>query len=115
MPAFIKLFSFKLQACYDVREASVFWAKMSSLDSEFEWLSTHPNSETRQFVLESLMPTAIQLREKCKVRHTYGRILNAYFYWNKWFAVKFVLYKTKLLSTNVVLRNLTVDSDKWYR
>lgn len=54
------------KACYDVREASVFWAKMSSLDLEFEWLSTHPSSETRQFVLESLMPTAIQLREKCK-------------------------------------------------
>jgi hypothetical protein len=85
IPMFMRIFSLKLQACYDVREASVFWAKMSSSDSEFEWLSTHPSSETRQFVLESLMPVAIQLREKCKVRHIYGRILNTCCYWNKWF------------------------------
>jgi hypothetical protein len=41
---------------------------MSVMDAEFEWLSTHPSNETRQLVLDTLMPTAIQLREKCKVR-----------------------------------------------
>lgn len=54
------------KACYDVREASVFWAKMSATDSPLEWLSTHPSSETRQLILDALMPTAIQLRDQCK-------------------------------------------------
>jgi hypothetical protein len=108
----MRLFSFKLQACYDVREASVFWAKMSSSDPELEWLSTHPSSETRQFVLESLMPTAIQLREKCKVRHIHGRILNIHFYWYKWVSVKFLITEIKALASNIMLRNLTVGS-KW--
>lgn len=54
------------KACYDVREASVFWAKMSATDSPLEWLSTHPSSETRQLILDTLMPTAIQLRDQCK-------------------------------------------------
>jgi Zn-dependent protease with chaperone function len=54
------------KACYDVREASVFWAKMSTSDPTLEWLSTHPSSETRQLILDALMPRAIQLRDQCK-------------------------------------------------
>ncbi|XP_069694884.1 metalloendopeptidase OMA1, mitochondrial isoform X3 [Periplaneta americana] len=54
------------KACYDVREASAFWGKMKSNDSHIEWLSTHPSNETRQMVLDALMPVAIQLREKCQ-------------------------------------------------
>lgn len=41
---------------------------MSATDSPLEWLSTHPSSETRQLILDTLMPTAIQLRDQCKVR-----------------------------------------------
>ncbi|PSN34269.1 hypothetical protein C0J52_18769 [Blattella germanica] len=57
------------KACYDVREASAFWAKMSVYeDDQVEWLSTHPNSEKRHEVLDELMPTAIKLRNDCKLR-----------------------------------------------
>jgi len=50
----------------------VFWAKMSATDSPPEWLSTHPSSETRQLILDTLMPTAILLRDQCKVRPIVG-------------------------------------------
>lgn len=67
------------QACYDVREASAFWAKMSVLDKECEWLSTHPSNETRQLVLDSLMPSAIRLRDDCKVRPVCCNIPNKFY------------------------------------
>lgn len=53
------------KACYDVREASAFWARMAMSEVEpVQWLSTHPNSESRYRYLDTLMPQAIQLREE---------------------------------------------------
>ncbi|XP_049845709.1 metalloendopeptidase OMA1, mitochondrial-like [Schistocerca gregaria] len=58
------------KACLDVREASAFWEKMKSLsDSEseevIEFLSTHPAYDTRKKFLDSKVPEAMKLREKC--------------------------------------------------
>lgn len=59
------------KACFDVREAPVFWAKMQvvSLHSEHmeppEYLSTHPSHESRQDHLLTLVPQALELRTSC--------------------------------------------------
>ena len=47
---------------------------MSATDSPPEGLSTHPSSETRQLILDILMPTAIQLRDQCKVRPAFHKV-----------------------------------------
>ncbi|XP_066995910.2 metalloendopeptidase OMA1, mitochondrial [Anabrus simplex] len=59
------------KACVDVREASAFWSKMKILSEEnheenLEWLSTHPSYDTRQQFLDSLMASAIEIRECSK-------------------------------------------------
>lgn len=59
------------KACFDVREAPVFWAKMqvvSEMSSDFEqpeFLSTHPSHETREKHLAALVPDALQMRSSC--------------------------------------------------
>lgn len=67
------------KSCFDVREASVFWNKMSIIEKSqgiqisqddieipvVEFLSTHPSHENRYHHLDSLMDEAIELREKC--------------------------------------------------
>lgn len=54
------------KACYDVREAPVFWAKMKLVNESpvpVEWLSTHPSHERRQFELRELVPIALKVRD----------------------------------------------------
>jgi predicted Zn-dependent protease len=59
------------KACFDVREAPVFWGKMqvvSEMNDKFEppeLLSTHPNHKTREKHLTSLVPEALKLRSTC--------------------------------------------------
>ncbi|RWS07530.1 metalloendopeptidase OMA1-like protein [Dinothrombium tinctorium] len=66
------------KACFDIREAVVFWRKMSLKDKveieamfgttetpNIEFLSSHPSHETRAENIESLLPVFLQLREKC--------------------------------------------------
>ena len=52
-----------LQACYDVREGSVFWARMylnesitASNENIPEWLSTHPSHQKRVELFDFLVP-----------------------------------------------------------
>ncbi|KAK7793882.1 hypothetical protein R5R35_003566 [Gryllus longicercus] len=58
------------KACFDIREAPCFWKKMKAMTSDglddLEWLSTHPSYDTRQIVLNELIPSALQLRETCQ-------------------------------------------------
>lgn len=67
------------KACFDVRESSAFWHKMSiisnventplSMDKitvQTEFLSTHPSHEKRYNYLDSLMDEAIKIRNDCK-------------------------------------------------
>lgn len=62
------------QACLDVREVSVFWAKMALREElgceekPLEFLSSHPSHETRQKAIDDLIPDALKLRDYCKVR-----------------------------------------------
>ncbi|XP_076440777.1 metalloendopeptidase OMA1, mitochondrial-like [Babylonia areolata] len=58
------------KACYDVREGSVFWARMglndsitASDESVPEWLSTHPSYEKRVELFDFLIPKATEIRE----------------------------------------------------
>ena len=59
------------KACFDVREAPLFWAKMLAVsqNSEFvqppEYLSTHPSHQTREAYLAKLVPDAMLLRDSC--------------------------------------------------
>ncbi|KAK3909471.1 Metalloendopeptidase OMA1, mitochondrial [Frankliniella fusca] len=59
------------KACLDVREASVFWAKMALREelgceeAPMEILSSHPSHETRQKAIDELIPNALKLRESC--------------------------------------------------
>lgn len=63
------------QACFDVRESSVFWNKMSLhgmlTDGEQanielpQWLSTHPNNENRAQTLDTLIPEVRYFEECC--------------------------------------------------
>nr|CAD7393639.1 unnamed protein product [Timema cristinae] len=61
------------RACFDVREAIVFWEKMRQLtisgdeENVAEWLSTHPSHENRVEVFKKLMPSALNVRDifKC--------------------------------------------------
>lgn len=69
------------KACFDVRETSAFWDKMSFVEQiegvkispervqvpstpSNEFLLTHPSHETRSQYLDSIMDEAIKLREK---------------------------------------------------
>lgn len=62
------------KACFDIREAVVFWSMMkqlSHLNIETEistWLSTHPAHEDREKYLDTMLPEAIDLRNQCGVR-----------------------------------------------
>jgi len=57
-------FDVAVKACYDVRESSAFWQKMalhSQLEEESDndspqWLSTHPNPESRAKKLDDMIP-----------------------------------------------------------
>ena len=66
------------KACFDVREAPVFWGKMQMLEeialqmegtengSELpEFLSTHPSHANRQNNLSDLIPKALETRSTC--------------------------------------------------
>lgn len=56
------------KACFDVREASAFWSKMSLMQSEeenVEFLSTHPSHDRRSEHLDNIMNNAIELRRQC--------------------------------------------------
>ncbi|XP_066978660.1 metalloendopeptidase OMA1, mitochondrial-like isoform X2 [Macrobrachium rosenbergii] len=65
------------KACFDVREASAFWGKMSVLDKIREksggsppedsaWLSTHPSNIERQEKIDAQMEEAISIRNFCQ-------------------------------------------------
>jgi len=59
------------KACFDVRAASAFWAKMDALeecedDEKIDWLSTHPSHKARQKSLEDLLHHANTLRNICE-------------------------------------------------
>ncbi|XP_042887339.1 metalloendopeptidase OMA1, mitochondrial-like [Penaeus japonicus] len=65
------------KACYDVREASVFWGKLCLQDelhsqagiggeSVPAFLSTHPSNSSRQERIDEQMPDAIKLRDFCQ-------------------------------------------------
>uniref|UniRef100_A0A131XDM5 Metalloendopeptidase OMA1, mitochondrial n=1 Tax=Hyalomma excavatum TaxID=257692 RepID=A0A131XDM5_9ACAR len=57
------------KACFDVREASAFWTKMSLMGSaldDVEFISTHPSHERRSEHLDNLMNSAIELRSQCR-------------------------------------------------
>lgn len=69
------------KACFDVRETSAFWHKMSIIEStegvnfssddiqipvKTEFLSTHPSHETRYNYLDSIMDDAIRRRIECR-------------------------------------------------
>ena len=52
-------------AGYDPREAVELWKRMATRGGEpLEFLSTHPNSETRIRRLEALMPAALEIRRR---------------------------------------------------
>lgn len=55
-------------ACIDVRQAPVFWKKMTKLDpnnaNTIEWLSTHPPHSERIKYIENLLPHALELRRQ---------------------------------------------------
>ncbi|XP_075527776.1 metalloendopeptidase OMA1, mitochondrial-like [Dermacentor variabilis] len=56
------------KACFDVREASAFWTKMSLMGNaldDVEFISTHPSHEHRSEYLDNLMNNAIELRRQC--------------------------------------------------
>lgn len=59
------------KACVDVREAAVFWNKLSILSSvnivpyePIEFFSTHPSYETRRKLIEENLPAALSLRSR---------------------------------------------------
>lgn len=65
------------KACFDVREASAFWAKMAiiggadplhELHSSVEFLATHPSHERRFEHIDALLGDAIKCREDAKCR-----------------------------------------------
>ena len=52
-------------AGYDPRESVALWERMAARGGEpLEFLSTHPNSETRIRDLEALMPVAMEIRKQ---------------------------------------------------
>lgn len=62
------------KACFDVRESSAFWQRMSFLkqihhpvigNEPPEFLSTHPSHESRHEYVDSIMPEAISVRNMC--------------------------------------------------
>ena len=53
------------EAGYDPREAIALWQRMGAQGGEpLEFLSTHPNSDTRIRQLEALMPLALEIRRR---------------------------------------------------
>lgn len=57
------------KAGYDPREAPRFWRRMIAATGgpkQAEWLSTHPDPESRIKALEALMPNALKLYEAAK-------------------------------------------------
>jgi len=59
------------KACFDVRAASAFWAKMDALegledDEKIDWLSTHPSHKARQQNIENQLHRANNLRRTCQ-------------------------------------------------
>ncbi|KAK7067717.1 metalloendopeptidase, partial [Halocaridina rubra] len=64
------------KACFDVREASAFWGKMSVPDKLKErkeersddpaWLSTHPSNVERQDNINAQMEEALSIRNFCQ-------------------------------------------------
>lgn len=63
-------FSLKLtpKACYDARESSVFWGRLSFAEeaSSGKWFDTHPSHSNRQAFLDGQMCEAMMLRQSCK-------------------------------------------------
>ena len=62
------------KACFDIREAPAFWAKMELIDKMNEelngsdipeFLSTHPSSSNRSKHLSDLLPKALDTRSLC--------------------------------------------------
>lgn len=63
------------KSCYDVREASAFWDKMTKVDkyngpefTKIDFLTTHPSHEKRCENLDSLLEGAL----KCRSEHGCG-------------------------------------------
>lgn len=63
------------RACFDVRQSVIFWNKMKEQEARtlgvdkmpkcFEYMSTHPQHETRAENLTRIMSHALDVREKC--------------------------------------------------
>lgn len=51
------------RACFDPRQASVFWRRMDKLaeEEQIEWLSTHPSHKTRYQTIDGLMSNAFRI------------------------------------------------------
>ena len=61
-----------IKACFDIRAAVAFWAKMHILESmkseePIAFLSTHPSHKVRQENITGQLPTAMATRKNCKV------------------------------------------------
>lgn len=59
--SFLELYFYILKACFDIRQSSEFWKRMSTIEEKIpEALSTHPASEHRALDLEALIPAVNQ-------------------------------------------------------
>lgn len=67
------VYLFFSQACFDIREAVVFWAtmrtltEMHTLPPELPWISTHPSHGDREKNLNEAMTKALELRKNSGV------------------------------------------------
>ena len=63
------------KACFDIRHAPIYWAKMNELEKESEkegenfqipeFLSTHPSHENREINLATKLPEFLDFRTNC--------------------------------------------------
>ncbi|KAI0206945.1 peptidase family M48-domain-containing protein [Astrocystis sublimbata] len=60
------------EACYDPREAIIFWERMKrvSQNEPLEWLSTHPSKENRIQKIQEWMPQALQKLHESDCQNT---------------------------------------------
>jgi predicted Zn-dependent protease len=78
------------QACYDPREASKVWERMSiaQKNSPPQFLSTHPAHESRIRKINEWMPEALQKREQSDCVNEYAGFMDTMNHfrdqWVKW-------------------------------
>lgn len=77
------------KACFDVRQAPLFWGKMEALetlegrDKMPEILATHPTHDRRREYLETLVPDALKMREQYGCAHLMGTSVAFQDYWRR--------------------------------